>query len=128
MGLDGSVGLTNVLIGQANLSDALQQFADAGLVVLGAGPVPPNPSELLGSAAMEKTLRELESRFDVVILAAPPRLPAPHPAAPTTPPPPPAARVAARPSTPNAARHSVVGVVLPTPPPHWARIPGNRAQ
>jgi len=75
MGLDGSVGLTNVLIGQANLTDALQQFADAGLYVLGAGALPPNPSELLGSAAMEKTLRELESRFDVVIIDAPPLLP-----------------------------------------------------
>ena len=75
MGLDGSVGLTNVLIGQADLSDALQQFSDGGLYVLGAGPVPPNPSELLGSAAMEKTLRDLESRFDIVIIDAPPLLP-----------------------------------------------------
>jgi polysaccharide biosynthesis transport protein len=75
MGLDGSIGLTNVLIGQADLSDALQQFADGGLFVLGAGPVPPNPSELLGSAAMEKTLRELESRFDIVIIDTPPLLP-----------------------------------------------------
>ena len=75
MGLDGSVGLTNVLIGQADLSDALQQFSDGGLYVLGAGPVPPNPSELLGSASMEKTLRDLESRFDIVIIDAPPLLP-----------------------------------------------------
>jgi polysaccharide biosynthesis transport protein len=75
MGLDGSIGLTNVLIGQADLSDALQQFADGGLFVLGAGPVPPNPSELLGSAAMEKTLRELESQFDIVIIDTPPLLP-----------------------------------------------------
>jgi succinoglycan biosynthesis transport protein ExoP len=75
MGLDGSVGLTNVLIGQADVTDALQQFSDAGLYVLGAGPVPPNPSELLGSAAMEKTLRDLESRFDIVIIDAPPLLP-----------------------------------------------------
>ena len=75
MGLDRSVGLTNVLIGRADLGDALQMFAHTGLTVLGAGPVPPNPSELLGSAAMEKTLRELESRFDVVIIDAPPLLP-----------------------------------------------------
>ena len=75
MGMDGSVGLTNVLIGQANLSDVLQQFTNASLYVLGAGSVPPNPSELLGSAAMEKTLRELESRFDVVVIDAPPLLP-----------------------------------------------------
>jgi len=75
MGMDGSVGLTNVLIGQANLSDVLQQFTNASLYVLGAGSIPPNPSELLGSAAMEKTLRELESRFDVVIIDTPPLLP-----------------------------------------------------
>jgi polysaccharide biosynthesis transport protein len=75
MGMDGSVGLTNVLIGQANLSDVLQQFADTGVYVIGAGSVPPNPSELLGSAAMIETLRELESRFDVVIIDSPPLLP-----------------------------------------------------
>ena len=75
MGMDGSLGLTNVLIGKANLTDVLQQFTDAGVYVLGAGSIPPNPSELLGSAAMIKTLHDLESRFDVVIIDAPPLLP-----------------------------------------------------
>jgi len=42
---------------------------------VGAGTVPPNPSELLGSAAMVAVLRELESRFDVVIIDTPPLLP-----------------------------------------------------
>ena len=75
MGMDGSVGLTNVLIGQAELGDVLQQFADSSVYVIGAGSVPPNPSELLGSAAMIETLRELEKRFDVVIIDTPPLLP-----------------------------------------------------
>jgi len=75
MGMDGSLGLTNVLIGQAELGDVLQQFADTSVYVIGAGAVPPNPSELLGSAAMIETLRELESRFDVVIIDTPPLLP-----------------------------------------------------
>lgn len=75
MGMDGTVGLTNVLIGQAELEDVLQQFAQTSVYVLGAGSVPPNPSELLGSAAMIATLRELESRFDVVIIDTPPLLP-----------------------------------------------------
>ena len=44
MGTDGSVGLTNVLIGQADLSDALQQFTDTGVYVIGSGSVPPNPA------------------------------------------------------------------------------------
>ena len=75
MGMDGSLGLTNVLIGQADLGDVLQQFANSSVYVVGAGSVPPNPSELLGSAAMIETLRELESRFDVVIIDTPPLLP-----------------------------------------------------
>ena len=75
MGLDGSVGLTDVLIGHADVREALQRFTEADVWVLGSGPIPPNPSELLGSDLMEATLRELESRFDVVILDAPPLLP-----------------------------------------------------
>jgi succinoglycan biosynthesis transport protein ExoP len=75
MGMDGSYGLTNVLIGQADLDDVLQQFARSGVYVIGAGTVPPNPSELLGSAAMTETVRALESRFDVVIIDTPPLLP-----------------------------------------------------
>ncbi|NMM24103.1 MAG: polysaccharide biosynthesis tyrosine autokinase [Phycicoccus sp.] len=75
MGLDGTVGLTNVLIGQADLADVLQQFTDTNVYVIGCGSVPPNPSELLGSTAMIETLRQLESRFDVVIIDAPPLLP-----------------------------------------------------
>jgi succinoglycan biosynthesis transport protein ExoP len=75
MGMDGSVGLTDVLIGQAKLGDVLQQFAETSVYVLGAGAIPPNPSELLGSASMIETLRELESRFDVVIIDTPPLLP-----------------------------------------------------
>ena len=38
------------------------------IALIGAGSAPPNPSELLGSAAMTQTLRELESLFDVVII------------------------------------------------------------
>jgi capsular exopolysaccharide synthesis family protein len=75
MGRDGSLGLTNVLIGQSDLADVLQQFADTNVYVIGAGTVPPNPSELLGSPVMAETLHALESRFDAVIIDTPPLLP-----------------------------------------------------
>lgn len=74
MGMEGSVGLTNILIGEAELDDVLQPFGDS-LTVLGAGTIPPNPSELLGSQAMAHLLRQLEQRFDYVIIDAPPLLP-----------------------------------------------------
>ncbi len=75
MGLDGAVGTTSVLIGKVSLGDALQDYTDTGLQVLACGPIPPNPSELLQSNAMEKLLLDLRDNFDVVILDAPPLLP-----------------------------------------------------
>ena len=41
---------------------------------LPAGRIPPNPSELLGSAEMDKVIAELEESFDYVIIDAPPAL------------------------------------------------------
>lgn len=75
LGLDSAVGTTSVLIGKISLQDALQAYGDSGLQVLACGPIPPNPSELLQSHAMEKMLADLRADFDVVILDAPPLLP-----------------------------------------------------
>jgi capsular exopolysaccharide synthesis family protein len=75
MGMDGSVGLTDALIGQAHIHDLLQQYGNTNLWVIGSGPIPPNPSELLGSAQMRNTLAELLTHFDQVIIDAPPTLP-----------------------------------------------------
>lgn len=75
LGLDGAVGTTSVLIGKIQLADAMQSYADTGLDVLACGPIPPNPSELLQSNAMEKMLGELRDSYEIVILDAPPLLP-----------------------------------------------------
>jgi succinoglycan biosynthesis transport protein ExoP len=75
MGLEGAVGLTDVLIGRTELADALQPWGRTHLVVLAAGAIPPNPSELLGSRAMASLIQELESDFDVVLIDLPPLLP-----------------------------------------------------
>lgn len=74
MGLEGAVGLTDVLIGRADLSDVLQRWGRSELYVLPAGQVPPNPSELLGSETMQQTLAVLSKSMDVVIIDAPPVL------------------------------------------------------
>lgn len=74
MGLDGSVGLTQVLSGDVTLDEALQEVDQEGLTVLTAGRIPPNPSELLGSQRMHALIEEL-SRDSFVILDAPPLLP-----------------------------------------------------
>lgn len=75
LGLEGAVGLTSVLLGRVALEDALQPWGDGTMQVLASGPLPPNPSELLGSAGMEELLRRLESEVDIVLIDAPPLLP-----------------------------------------------------
>ncbi|WP_083450054.1 polysaccharide biosynthesis tyrosine autokinase [Luteipulveratus mongoliensis] len=75
LGMEGGVGLTDVLIERADLRDVLQPFGKHRLAVLGAGAIPPNPSELLGSTAMRETLARLQSSFDYVLIDAPPLLP-----------------------------------------------------
>lgn len=73
--IDGGVGLTDVLIGRVDLDDALQTWGDGRITVLPAGAIPPNPSELLQSAAMEDLLLRLQQRFGSIIIDAPPLLP-----------------------------------------------------
>ncbi|QGQ20265.1 polysaccharide biosynthesis tyrosine autokinase [Cellulomonas sp. JZ18] len=75
MGLESAAGLTTVLIGRATLDDVVQPWGNGFLHVLPSGQIPPNPSELLGSAAMAQVLRDLTARYDMVLVDTPPLLP-----------------------------------------------------
>ena len=72
--IEGGAGLTDVLIGRAELSDVLQRWGRNPFYVLPAVRTPPNPSELLGSDEMEQALETLQDQFDYVIVDAPPVL------------------------------------------------------
>jgi capsular exopolysaccharide synthesis family protein len=65
-------GVTNVLIENLPATDFLQDTQISNLKVLTSGPIPPNPSELLGSARMEELLNGLKSNTDYLIIDAPP--------------------------------------------------------
>lgn len=69
-----AVGLTNVILGQASLDEALVQTDCEGLWLLPAGPIPPNPAELIGSKAMRALIEEMKARSDMVIFDATPVL------------------------------------------------------
>lgn len=75
LGLIGSVGLSTVLAGQAKVDEVLQPTRYEGLQAMASGPIPPNPSELLGSEASRAMLVELRSKFDYVIVDGAPLLP-----------------------------------------------------
>ncbi|WP_091035151.1 polysaccharide biosynthesis tyrosine autokinase [Microbacterium oxydans] len=73
-GIEGGIGLSDVLAGRVQLNDVIQRWGRSALFVLPAGTVPPNPAELLGSSAMEGLIETLTEAFDVVIIDAPPLL------------------------------------------------------
>lgn len=75
LGIEGGAGLTDVLIGRAQVADVMLPWGGRSLYVLPAGKIPPNPSEMLGSARMNLLLEMLERDFDVVLCDAPPLLP-----------------------------------------------------
>jgi succinoglycan biosynthesis transport protein ExoP len=75
LGLEGAVGLTDLLIGRAEPEDVIQPWGKGDLFVLPAGKIPPNPSELLGSDALVKLIGEFNRAFDVVLFDAAPLLP-----------------------------------------------------
>jgi protein-tyrosine kinase len=70
-GLGSGPGLAEVLAGQASLDEALLYVADQRLAILPAGSEPQFPTELLGSAAMRRTLDQLRARFDRVLVDLP---------------------------------------------------------
>jgi succinoglycan biosynthesis transport protein ExoP len=74
LGIEGNAGLTDLLIGRAEIADVLQPWGAQSLMVLPSGGIPPNPTEMLGSAAMRATVEDLERAFDYVIIDAPPVL------------------------------------------------------
>ncbi|MFZ7086692.1 polysaccharide biosynthesis tyrosine autokinase [Curtobacterium sp. RRHDQ10] len=75
MDVEGAAGLTDVLIGRAELDDVAQPWGRGRMRVLPAGPIPPNPSELLGSRTMQLLIERLEAEYDYVLFDAPPLLP-----------------------------------------------------
>ncbi len=74
-GLSAEVGLADVLLGRSSVEKAIVSIAQLnGLAVLCAGPMPPNPHELLSSRALQYLLDLAREIYDVVILDTPPVL------------------------------------------------------
>ena len=75
MSMPDKVGLTNILSGQANFADVVQETRHDGVDLLACGPLPPNPSELLASEMARNLLKELRNSYDYVVIDSPPLLP-----------------------------------------------------
>jgi polysaccharide biosynthesis transport protein len=68
-------GLSSILSSQDAGASAITEYADQpGLFVLGAGPKPENPAELLGSKRMGDLIAQWCSQFDIVVMDTSPAL------------------------------------------------------
>lgn len=73
--LSNSVGLSSLLAREASdgeISEAVQRHEQSGLFVLTAGPVPPNPAELIGSEQMIKLIGAVTPNFTHIVIDSPP--------------------------------------------------------
>jgi chain length determinant protein tyrosine kinase EpsG len=71
-GLDNSIGLSSILAGRpvSNVIHKIPSLVD--LAILTAGPVPPNPQELLSRPVLGKVFEQVANRFDVILIDTPP--------------------------------------------------------
>jgi protein-tyrosine kinase len=73
--VDNSRGLTDVLLStELKLDGHLQPTGVENLRLLNTGPLPPNPSELLGSQRMAALIERLKEEADVILFDSPPSL------------------------------------------------------
>ncbi|RHB49238.1 CpsD/CapB family tyrosine-protein kinase [Exiguobacterium sp. AM39-5BH] len=72
--LSNGIGLSTVLAKKTTVEKATHSTQVENLDLIAAGPIPPNPSELLSSKMMDRVLEELKAIYDVIILDAPPMM------------------------------------------------------
>jgi len=65
-------GLSNYLVGNATLDELFQPTRVDGLSILTAGPIPPNPVELLNSPRLKELFEVAARQFDRIIVDTPP--------------------------------------------------------
>jgi len=78
-GGDNDIGLMSVLVGETTLAEAMYEVPIAAgvppLRFLPAGPIPPNPSEIMGTSRMAEVINNLRASADFVIIDSPPIVP-----------------------------------------------------
>ena len=74
--LDNTVGLSSVLSGNIDFDSSngrlIRSTGISGLSVITSGPIPPNPSELLGSSKIQEIIYALQSLYEFIIIDSPP--------------------------------------------------------
>jgi capsular exopolysaccharide synthesis family protein len=73
LGLQRDIGLTNYILGNAKMEDLPQPNSEVpNLYIIGAGPIPPNPSEMIMDQKMDELFTYLRANFDIIIIDSAP--------------------------------------------------------
>ena len=72
MQLKNAKGLSNWMVGDLPLSEAIHKTLVPNLDVLPCGPIPPNPAELLSSSKMNELLEYARRNYDNILFDSPP--------------------------------------------------------
>lgn len=67
-GIDNEEGLSRALVQDRDYRDYIRETTVPGVMVLTAGPIPPNPAELVGSKQMKRLIDEASEQFDTVLI------------------------------------------------------------
>ncbi|HTE34852.1 MAG TPA: polysaccharide biosynthesis tyrosine autokinase, partial [Chryseolinea sp.] len=70
--LENRKGLSNFLVGDGSTKEIINNTEHKGFDVIGSGPIPPNPVDLIGSPRMEELINTLKQTYSTIILDSPP--------------------------------------------------------
>jgi capsular exopolysaccharide synthesis family protein len=74
-GLTSKIGLSTLLAGTSRLEDSVQHIPELpNLDILPSGPVPPFPTEMLGSEAMRQLMEKFAQTYNYIVIDSPPIL------------------------------------------------------
>ncbi len=71
-GLNNLKGMSTLLIGKYSIEEVIQKTESENLDIITAGPIPPNPSELVIGKSMDTILAKLKTMYDIIIIDNPP--------------------------------------------------------
>jgi capsular exopolysaccharide synthesis family protein len=72
LGISRDPGITSYLIGKASIEQIIKETKYPNLFVVSAGPIPPNPTELILSTKFAEMMEQLKEKFDYIIIDSAP--------------------------------------------------------
>ncbi len=72
LGISRDPGITSYLIGKATIKDIVKSTSYPNLFVVSAGPIPPNPTELISGDKFAEMMAEIKAEFDYIIIDSAP--------------------------------------------------------